>query len=180
MKSFLLFALITYSLASAASIAPPIWPDTFHQSFFIQFNDSSSTVTTGKFWYDSTVQSQRFDFEDGKTKFACGVIYSEPTQCSLLTTNHTVYIILPQKNLCCNGGPADIVDKNWLENYTYIGETPIDGEAFYAWTELGTFLLNLVTEESPKYFADKSDKRIPRRWSFKRTIVMDYLKSSYN
>jgi len=42
-------------IVSVFSIAPPIWPETFSQSFFIQFNDSTSTVTTGKFWYDSTV-----------------------------------------------------------------------------------------------------------------------------
>lgn len=82
-------------IVSVFSIAPPIWPETFSQSFFIQFNDSTSTVTTGKFWYDSTVQAQRFDFDDGKTKFACGVIYSESTACSILTTNHIVYIVLP-------------------------------------------------------------------------------------
>lgn len=107
---------LVFSLLSIAtfSMAPPIWPEVFSQSFFIQFNDSTSTVTTGKFWYDSTVGGQRFDFEDGKTKFACGVIYSESTKCTVLTTNQTLYIILPEKNLCCNGGPADIIDRFWL------------------------------------------------------------------
>jgi len=124
------FALLLV-FVSASNIAPPIWPETFSQSFFIQFNDSTSTVTTGKFWYDSTVSAQRFDFDDGKTKFACGLIYADPTACSLLTTNKKVYIILPEKHLCCNGGPAEIVDRNWVENYTYLGETPIDGEGFY-------------------------------------------------
>lgn len=68
--------VVSLLIVAAVSVAPPIWPEAFSQSFFIQFNDSSSTVTTGKFWYDSTVEAQRFDFDDGKTKFACGVIYS--------------------------------------------------------------------------------------------------------
>lgn len=113
--------VVSLLVIATLSVAPPIWPEAFSQSFFIQFNDSTSTVTTGKFWYDSTVGSQRFDFEDGKTKFACGVIYSEPTKCTVLTTNQKLYIVLPDKNLCCNGGPSDIIDRFWLENYTYLG-----------------------------------------------------------
>ncbi len=114
MQSLFTVACLLVVASVSASVTPPIWPETFSQSFFIQFDDSTSTVTTGKFWYDSKVSAQRFDFLDGKTKFACGVIYSEPTSCSLLTTNHTLYIILPEKNLCCNGGPSEIVDQKWL------------------------------------------------------------------
>lgn len=106
MKFTKVILIAVFFVVSIVSITPPIWPDTFQQSFFIQFNDSSSTLTTGKFWYDSTVAAQRYDFDDGKTKFACGVIYSQQARCSLLTKNHTLYIILPERNLCCNGGPA--------------------------------------------------------------------------
>jgi hypothetical protein len=129
------FVLTVVSFLSVGvwTVPPPIWPETFSQSFFIQFNDTTSTITTGKYWYDSTYGAQRYDFIDGKTKFACGAIYPDATSCTLLTTNQTVYIILPEKNLCCNGGPADIVDRNWLENYTYVGESPIDGQGFYEW-----------------------------------------------
>lgn len=108
------FVVVSLLFAGARTVAPPIWPEAFSQSFFIQFNDTTSTITTGKYWYDSTYGAQRYDFIDGKTKFACGAIYPDSSSCTLLTTNQTLYIVLPEKNLCCNGGPAEIVDRNWL------------------------------------------------------------------
>lgn len=113
-KMTCVFLIVSFLVAGVLTISPPRWPEAFSQSVLVQFNDPTATVTSGKLWYDSNLGAQRYDFADGKTKFACGVISTGSTSCTLLTTNRTLYIVLPEKNLCCNAGPAEIIDRNWL------------------------------------------------------------------
>jgi hypothetical protein len=110
LSTILFCAILTLSL----SIPPPKWAEAFSQSVFVQFNDDAGTATTGMYWYDSLYGAQRYDFLNGQSKFACGVVYPLNTSCSILTTGEQLYIILPEKNLCCKGGPSEIVDRNWL------------------------------------------------------------------
>lgn len=133
-----IFLIVSFFVAGVLTISPPQWPEAFSQSVLVQFNDASGSIktTSGKLWYDSKNSAQRYDFADGNTKFACGVVFAGSTSCSLLTTNRNLYIVLPEKNLCCNAGPADIIDRNWLKNYTFVGESTINNEDFYEWEEL--------------------------------------------
>lgn len=74
MRIFTLF-VVSVLLYSIQTVDPPIWPEVFSQSIIVQFNDATSTVTPGRYWYDSRYNAQRIDYADGKSLFACGIIF---------------------------------------------------------------------------------------------------------
>ncbi len=52
-------------------------------------------TTTAKFWYHSTLNSQRFDFDNGNSRSGCGSVHPGNTPCSYLTTGGWLYFVYP-------------------------------------------------------------------------------------
>jgi len=95
--------------------------------------DFGDLITTGKFWYDSTLKAQRFDFQNGNTKKGCGAIHPGNTPCSYLINNGWLYAIYPEREICCKLVQESIIARDWLKDYSYYGEGSIDGETFNVW-----------------------------------------------
>jgi len=95
-------------------------------------------------------------------------------------------MILPEKNLCCYVEESSVFAPNWLElmGVTYSGERQLSGETFYLWElEQTGSVFNLSKELTPSigYYADKSEKRIPRRFTTSvGEFILDFWTNTYS
>lgn len=119
-----IFIFILYLFIFTYQIDPPVWPQTFTQSFII--GNGGNVFSAGKFWYDSKNNRQRTDLQNSGYDLLCSTILEDvDTLCSQVYKNGTVYVNFPQKGLCCRccnqtQGCA-IKQRDWLKDFNFTG-----------------------------------------------------------
>jgi hypothetical protein len=126
-------------------VAPPTWPETFHQAY-TEFYGNGSARTNGRFFYDTKRNVERSDISSGTRDDFCRSVFGDSanTTCTHLFRDSKLYIISPQRRtgcFCCDAAHGcKVHDRNWLKDAKYEGEEKIGNESFYKWSWKSIFL----------------------------------------
>lgn len=134
--SKLILGLCLIALA-VSQIDPPVWPETFTQSFVESYAFTHLHVT-GKIHYDAKRDAERIDRNDGQYEILCGsVLPNVTTPCSHIVKDKKRYIVYPERRQCCmccdEAHGCGVTKRDWLKTAKYEGEETLSGESFYKW-----------------------------------------------
>ena len=159
---FLILSLIFVCVSATTDSTPPVWPNTFEQTFVETFSYPvlGSSTTTGKFFYDFPNRRYRIDRVNGKWDRYCGPVYPfSNTACSQIVVDGKRYLYYPEKNYCCYCCGSEygcgILKPDWLSNASYLGVVVENGVEYQKH--------NVAGLQNNYYFSTNDNRRIMMR-----------------
>eukprot|EP00771_Trimastix_marina_P002732 gnl/Trimastix_PCT/389.p1 GENE.gnl/Trimastix_PCT/389~~gnl/Trimastix_PCT/389.p1 ORF type:complete len:212 (+),score=42.32 gnl/Trimastix_PCT/389:87-722(+) len=142
---------------------PPVWP--FGFSIAASFPPPYHPCPSGSIhehdtwlYYNWTIRAQRLDHTAGHHE--CVKHYNTSEPCTLINRGHDMWVIIPNKRICCRDMRLGMVKPTWLEKFHFVENQDMCGYPTAHWKkpEFGGMWY-------AEYWQTTTPDRSPLRWS---------------
>lgn len=168
-----IFVILCLLAAVAISQKTPIWPPRFQQEIY-EFWATPKVGTISRIWYDTGVNSQRIDRNNGRYDPFCGSVVDGNTPCITYIINGKRTLFFPAIRtccVCCSKPECGMTPRDWLSSTKFNGTDELDGKFFYKFVD---------NQRDIQYWTTADDKQIPRKLALNKEHFADFIVAEYS